>query len=111
MPKSSRLVLSDHALQLIAGRFRILGEPSRLKLIHALQNGERSVSDLVQASGLTQANVSRHLNTLAHAGMLSRRKQGLQVFYSVADPEIFKLCDHVCGSLQRRLALETEALG
>ena len=101
--------LSDPALDLIAARFRVLGEASRLKLLRALQPGEKSVSELIHATGLTQANVSRHLQTLTEAGILGRRKQGLKVIYSIADPGIFKLCEHVCGSVQRRLAQHAKA--
>ena len=106
---SSARELSDNALELIAGRFRVLGEANRLKLIHALQFGEKSVSELMSDSGLAQANASRHLQTLTEAGILSRRKEGLKVLYQVADPAIFKLCEHVCGSLQRRLARHVKA--
>lgn len=110
MPRNtSLLALSDEALDLIAGRFRALGEASRLKLIQALEAGEKSVSELMRATGLTQANASRHLQTLTDAGILGRRKQGLNVLYSIADPGIFKLCEHVCGSVQRRLARRAKA--
>src|ERR1041385_7581964 len=101
---AATLDLPDPALELIAARFRVLGEASRLKLIHALQSGEKSVSEPMRDSGLAQANVSRHLQTLTEAGILARRKEGLKVMYRIADSGIFKLCDHVCGSLQRRLA-------
>src|ERR1041385_7597470 len=101
---AATLDLPDPALELIAARFRVLGEPNRLKLIHALQSGEKSVSELIQAIGLEQANASRHLQALTMAGILSRRKEGLKVLYSIADSGVFKLCEHVCGSVQRRLA-------
>ena len=91
------------ALELIAARFRVLGEPNRLRLILALEAGERSVTELVAATGLSQANVSRHLHALAEGGILARRKAGLRVIYSIADKGIFDLCDHVCGSLMQRL--------
>jgi ArsR family transcriptional regulator len=97
MPKHSPL--SEEALELVARRFAVLAEPMRLRLIQALFDGERNVSDLVEATGGTQANVSRHLQTLTAAHVLSRRKEGLQVFYEIADPSIFKLCELVCGSL------------
>ena len=112
MPNTASLhTLSNEALELIAARFRVLGEASRLKLIQALQPGEKSVSDLLLATGLTQANTSRHLQTLTQAGILSRRKQGLKVMYSIADPGIFKLCEHVCGSVKRRLTQHAQVLG
>ena len=101
--------LSDQALELIAARFRVLGEASRLKLIHALQEGEKSVTDLIRATGLTQANASRHLHTLTSAGVLARRKEGLKVLYSIADSGVFKLCEHMCGSVQKRLVQDARA--
>jgi DNA-binding transcriptional ArsR family regulator len=105
MPRTlAPLNLSDQALDLVAARFRVLGESSRLKLIHSLQDGEKSVTDLIRATGLAQANASRHLQALTTAGFLARRKEGLKVFYSIADPHTFKLCDLVCGSLQKSLA-------
>jgi ArsR family transcriptional regulator len=113
MPKqatrAAHAELSPEAIELIAARFRVLGEPSRLKLIHALNGGERSVNQLTEAAGLTQANASRHLQTLMEAGILKRRKQGIQVLYSVADTNIFNLCEHVCGSLQQRLENHAKA--
>jgi ArsR family transcriptional regulator len=102
--------MSDQALELVAARFRVLGEPSRLKLIQALETGERNVSELVAATGLTQANASRHLQTLTEAGVLGRRKEGLNVIYFIADPGIFTLCQHVCGSLQARVEQHAKAL-
>jgi ArsR family transcriptional regulator len=96
--------LSDAALALIARRFAALAEPTRLKLVHALFDGEKSVSALVELTGGAQANVSRHLQTLTAAHVLARRKEGLQVFYAIADPSIFQLCELVCGSLEKQLA-------
>ena len=105
--KRSRL--SEAALELIAARFRVLGEPMRLKLLVALEPGERNVTELVTATGATQANVSRHLQTLAEAGIVGRRKEGLNVYYFIADPTIFDLCENVCGSLQKRLDTQARA--
>lgn len=101
--------MSDGALELIAARFRVLGEPSRLKLIRALEAGERSVSDLMQQTELTQANTSRHLQSLFRAGILGRRKEGLSVIYFIADPGIFELCRHVCGSVKNQLSRSVKA--
>ena len=103
--------LSDDALELIARRFAVLAEPMRLRLIHALFDGEKNVNTLVEATGGTQANISRHLQTLTQAHILARRKEGLQVFYAIADASIFKLCDLVCGSLEKQLAKQSEAFG
>jgi len=99
MKKKSRQ-LTEEAVMMIARRFAILSEPMRLKLLHALFDGEKNVSALVAETGGTQTNVSRHLQTLADAAIVKRRKEGLQVFYSIADPSIFELCELVCGSLE-----------
>lgn len=96
-------VLPDAALELVARRFAVLAEPMRLKLLKALMSGEKNVSTLVAETGGQQANISRHLQTLALAGLVARRKEGLQVFYFVSDPSIFKLCELVCGSIGEQL--------
>jgi len=106
--RTKRGRMGEEALELIAGRFRVLSEASRLKLIIALEDGEKNVSALVKATGLTQANVSRQLQTLTEAGILGRRKEGLNVIYRIADQTIFDMCDHVCGSLQRRIEGQAE---
>ena len=92
-------------------RFAVLSEPMRLRLIQALFDGERSVGELVAATGGTQGNVSRHLQTLTQAHVLARRKEGLQVYYSIADPSIFRLCELVCGSLEKSLNRQADAFG
>ena len=109
MAKKPR-VMTEEALGLIARRFAALAEPMRLRLLHALFDGEKSVSTLVALSGGTQANVSRHLQTLMDAGMLTRRKEGLQVFYGIGDTSIFTLCELVCGSLEQQHTQRAEAL-
>lgn len=103
--------LNERTIERIAGRFKILGDPTRLRLLHALGESELSVNDLVERCGAGQANVSKHLQLLSREGLVDRRKQGLQVFYSVADPEVFALCDLVCGSLNARLSEDLAALG
>jgi ArsR family transcriptional regulator len=102
--KKVRRPLSAAALAQVARRFAVLAEPMRLQLLHVLFEGEKSVNELVAATGGTQANVSRHLQTLAHAHLVTRRKAGLQVFYAIGDPSIFQLCALVCGSLEKSLA-------
>ena len=104
--KKTARPMSADALALIARRFAVLAEPMRLRLLHALFAGEKSVNELVAVTGGTQANVSRHLQTLAQAHLLARRKQGLQVFYAIADPSIFQLCELVCGSMEKQLSRE-----
>lgn len=101
---------SAATLDRIAQRFRLLGDPVRLRLLHAMAGGEISVNDLVAATGTGQANVSKHLGLLLKEGLVERRKHGLQVFYRVADPEVFALCDLVCGSLEGRLSGELSML-
>lgn len=91
--------LNDEALELIAGRFRMLSEPMRLRILNALGENEMSVTELVAATGANQANISKHLSTLLHAGIVSRRKEGLAANYRVSDASIFDLCDLVCARL------------
>ena len=94
-------------VELIAERFRVLSEPTRIRLLDRLREGEASVLDLTEAIGTTEQNVSKHLGLLHRAGILARRKQGNFAYYSIADERVFELCETVCGSLQRQL----EALG
>jgi len=94
----------------IAQRFRLLGDPLRLRLLHLMAKGERAVGDLVTETGAGQANVSKHLALLLREGLVSRRKQGLQVFYAVQDPRVFELCDVVCGGLNEHLERELKAI-
>jgi ArsR family transcriptional regulator len=102
--------LSDEAFELIAARFRALGEPMRLKILHALGKTELSVGELVDATGAGQANVSKHLAVLLDSHMVARRKEGLNVFYRVADATVFDLCDTVCNSVGERLAAQHTAV-
>lgn len=87
-------------LEMMAGRFAALGDPTRLALVHALMEDRvRNVTALVEAVKTTPANVSKHLKVLREAGLVARRKEGLQVFYSLDDPVVRKLCELVCESL------------
>ena len=101
----------DPLLDEIAVRFRLLGEPLRLKLLAALSSGERSVGDLVTLTGANQPNVSKHLAALAQGGLVSRRKAGTTTYYSLADVRILVLCDAVCNTIQERLAAQSRLLG
>ena len=104
--KKSR-AFSPEALGFVAERFRVLGEPMRLKLLIALETGEKNVTELVQLTEATQANVSKHLGILSDAGMVSRRKEGLKTFYVISDPQIFKLCDLMCSKLQKEFVAKS----
>lgn len=109
--KISAQDLSFEALELIAARFKVLSEPNRLKLLIALQDGAKSVGELIETTGLRQANVSRHLAALTEAGLTARQRQGSTVIYSIADPGIFELCHQVCGGIQQRLEQQVKAFG
>jgi ArsR family transcriptional regulator len=102
--------LPNEALELIAARFRVLGEPARLKLLQLVCEGEMSVTELVEASGAGQANVSKHLGILLEAGLVTRRKEGLNVFYHIADESVIELCEIVCRSLGVRLAAQRKVI-
>jgi ArsR family transcriptional regulator len=92
MPKTASFQnMTEAAIKLMAARFRALGEVSRLKLIFAAGNGEKNVSQLIAATGLSQANVSKHLKILTDSGIFVRRKQHIYVFYSTTDSSVFKL--------------------
>ena len=88
----------------IAERFRVLGEPMRIRLLDRLRDGEASVQELTAALGTTQQNVSKHLGVLHSAGVVSRRRDGTHTLYSIADDSVFALCETVCGGLRRQLA-------
>ena len=96
--------LPDELVELIARRFRVIGEPMRIKLLDHLRSGEATVLSLTTGVGASQQNVSKHLGVLYEAGIVARRKEGTQVFYRVADAGIFDLCETVCGSVQRQVA-------
>ena len=103
--------LPPGALELVAARFRMLAEPMRLRLLNELRGGEKTVTELVEATGAGQANVSKHLALLAQAGMVSRRKDGLNVNYFITDQSLFELCDLVCGRIQQELAEKAAQFG
>jgi DNA-binding transcriptional ArsR family regulator len=95
--------LPEPLIELVAQRFRVLGEPMRLRLLDRLREGDATVGELQEALGASQQNVSKHLGILLSAGMVARTKQGNRVRYSISDPAVFDLCDQVCGGLRRRL--------
>lgn len=92
--------IPDDVLRIMAEKFRALGDPTRLAIVRTLlASGEQNVSYLVEATGHSPANVSKHLKQLVKAALLGRRKEGLQVFYKLTDPIIEKLCRLVCDSI------------
>jgi DNA-binding transcriptional ArsR family regulator len=101
--------LPEPLIEIVAQRFRVLGEPMRIRLLDRLREGEATVGELQRALGATQQNVSKHLGILHAAGMVARTKQGNQVRYSISDPSVFELCEQVCGGVRRQL-LELDAI-
>ena len=95
--------LGDSEVEAIASRFRALGESSRLNIIRALHESEKTVTELVEQTGLNQPNVSRHLAVLVGAGLVGKRKEGLNVFYRIIDENLSEICLIVCKSaLQKK---------
>ena len=103
--------MNERTLEMVAERFRVLGDPLRLRLLQAMATGELSVNELVMHTATSQANVSKHLGMMLRAGLIRRRKEGLRVYYAPADTAVFKICDLVCGSLQDQLSRELSDLG
>jgi DNA-binding transcriptional ArsR family regulator len=96
--------LDDEALEQVARYFAALAVPMRLKILNALREGELNVSELTAATGCTQANASKHLALLTQHGLVRRGSRGTSVYYRIADPATYRLCDTVCGQLGRRFA-------
>ncbi len=102
--------LSEAALEMIANRFRLLSDPTRLKILHTLGAAEMNVGELVAATNSGQANVSKHLAALLEAGIVARRKEGLNAIYRVSDETIFELCETVCARLKTQMENRKNAL-
>jgi len=96
---------------LIARRFRLLGDPLRVRILDLLRDDEQSVNALAERLGAGQQNVSKHLSLLADAGMLARRKEGTRIYYRIADDGVFVLCEQVCGSVQSQLTTLAALIG
>jgi DNA-binding transcriptional ArsR family regulator len=99
-------VIDPDLVPLVAARFKALGEPGRLAILAALQAGEKSVSELVRATGRGQPNVSQHLASLAAAGLVESRREGNRMIYRTTDPYLVRICDAVCRSLAARARQE-----
>jgi len=100
--------IPDEFLELMAEKFRMLADSTRLTILRALMQGERNVSQVVEETGENQANVSKHLKMLAKAGLVVRRKEGLQVFYGLDDPLVERLCKLVCETIVRESREEVD---
>lgn len=93
----------DHAFDAVAAYFSVLSEPTRLRIMHALCEHEKTVSQIVEELGATQTNISRHLNLMHRSGVLARRKQGNQVHYRAADTAMMEICRSVCSRIAQQL--------
>jgi DNA-binding transcriptional ArsR family regulator len=92
--------LPPEVIELVAERFRALAEPARLCVLQEMRDGELTVGEIVEATGLGTANVSKHLQLLHASGFVTRRKEGLFVYYSLAGAEVVQLCDIMCRQLE-----------
>jgi len=95
--------LSPEALERVAAYFQTLAEPTRLRILNLLRQGEHNVGDLAELCGYTSANVSRHLSLLMQHGLVNRASRGTSVYYRIADDSVYALCDLVCGAIARQL--------
>ncbi|MCP4004873.1 MAG: winged helix-turn-helix transcriptional regulator [bacterium] len=108
--KAKHPLLSDEALQLVASRFRALGDPTRLRILNTLMQGESSVQGLVEATELEQPNVSRHLAVLRREGIVERRSEGNRALYDIHDTSVVEVCRIVCAGLSGQLVETLDAL-
>lgn len=101
--------LPEALVERVANRFRVIGEPMRIRLLEHLRHGPATVGQLTEALGVSQQNVSKHLGVLYREGILSREKHGTSVRYAIVDLSVFELCDLVCGRLRQQHAELGEA--
>ena len=104
------MIASDELLQRIAEVLKAMADPTRLKILHSLQQGERCVSNILEIVGGSQANVSKHLSVLKRAGLVESRRDGLNVFYQISDEGVFSICRNVCDSLELRVDREHKTI-
>lgn len=102
--------LSPTALTLMADFFKVLSEVSRLQILCSLKSGPKNVTEIIEVTGLGQANVSKHLKILTQAGIASRQQQGTSVVYQISNPFIFELCELVCDSLSIQIQQQNEQI-
>jgi ArsR family transcriptional regulator len=95
--------IPEDLTELIAHRLRAMAEPMRIRLLDRLRDGEACVGELVESTGASQQNVSKHLLVLLDAGIVGRSKRGNHAYYRIVDESVFGLCEQICGSIQRQL--------
>lgn len=105
-----KIELSPAAISLVAARFKVMGEPFRLRLLQALDRGEKSISALAEELEASQPSVSKHVKILYDSGLIARRQEGNMVYCSIADATVFELCEVVCSSLRERIAQQNQSL-
>ena len=89
--------------EMIAARLRIIGDPTRIRILDLLREDELSVTQITERLETSQQNASKHLGMLLQAGIVARRKDGNSSIYSIADRGVYELCEQVCGGLQVQL--------
>jgi DNA-binding transcriptional ArsR family regulator len=111
MPVNQLSNFDPTILAFVADYFKVLSESSRLQILHALQSGAMNVMELAEATGLGQANLSKHLKVLTQAGILSRRTQGTSAYYEIIDPIVFEFCQLACNRIHERLEQQAQSFG
>ena len=107
---SHNMTFNPSALTQVADYFKVLSELSRLQVLCSLKSGSKNVTEIMEQTGLGQANVSKHLKILAQFGIVSRTPQGVSVYYEIVEPFIFDLCELVGDRLSIRLQEQSQQL-
>lgn len=102
--ETHKMVMTDQTFESAADLFRVMSAPMRLKIINCLCDGEKNVSYLLTQVDTTQPNMSQHLNTLYQAGILGKRREGVQIFYRLIDQRIVAICEAVCADIANKTA-------
>jgi DNA-binding transcriptional ArsR family regulator len=100
----------EQLLEKIADRLKAMADPTRLRILHVLQEGERCVNDILAQVGGSQANISKHLSVLRRAGLVECRREGVNVYYRIEDETVFAICSTVCDSLERQVNAEKDEI-
>lgn len=111
MKRKTPKAISDELLQRVAERLKTMGNPLRLRILHLLEDRELTVTEILDKVHTTQANVSKHLTSLRASGLVTSRRNGVNVYYGIADPIVFVICRTMCDSILRRVNSDAEELG